>query len=228
MPTIAIVGAGARLGLSLGRVFGRHGYRVALLARSPERLDGLVRQLAAEQIDAAGFTADVLDRPALTDALARAADRFGGIDVLEYSPTVAGTASGGAYTGALDLTVDHLRPQLEITCYGAIAATRAVLPAMRAAGSGALLYTTGASAVHPVPMFAGPGIAAAGLRNWVLNLNTLIAEDGVYACHVSIGVWLTGTPTPTPDTPTTHPDVLAETYWQLAADRTEPERLITA
>jgi NAD(P)-dependent dehydrogenase (short-subunit alcohol dehydrogenase family) len=227
MPTIAIVGAGARLGLSLGRVFGRHGYQVALLARNPERLDELVRQLAAEHIDAAGFAADVLDRPGLTAALGRAADHFGGIDVLEYSPTVAGAASGEAYTGALDLTVDLLRPQLESTCYGAIAATQAVLPAMRAAGSGALLYTTGASSVRPTPMFAGPGVAAAGLRNWVLNLNALLAGDGVYACHVSIGVWLAGTRTPTPDTPTTHPDVLAETYWELAASRTEPERLIT-
>ncbi|BCJ36675.1 short-chain dehydrogenase [Actinocatenispora thailandica] len=228
MPTIAIVGAGARLGLSLGRVFGRHGYQVALLARNPERLDGLVQQLTAENVDAAGFTADVLNRPGLTDALARAADRFGGIDVLEYSPTVAGAASGGAYTSAVDLTVDGVQAQVDTTCHGALAATRAVLPAMRAAGSGALLYTTGAASVHPTPMFAGPGIAAAGLRNWVLNLNALLADEGVYACHVSIGVWLEGTPTPTPDTPTTHPDVLAETYWQLAAARTEPERLITA
>ena len=226
MPTIAIVGAGDRLGLSLGRVFGRHGYHVALLARSAEHLDRRVQQLADEHVDAAGFAVDVLDRPALTDALTRAADHFGGIDVLEYSPTAAAGPDG--YPDAVDLTVDGLRPQIDSVCYGAVAATRAVLPGMRAAGSGTLLYTTGAAAVHSTPMFAGPGIASAGLRNWVLNLHTLLADDGVYACHVSIGVWLTGTPTPTPDTPTTHPDVLAETYWRLAADRTEPERLITA
>lgn len=34
MPTIALVAAGTRLGLSLGRVFGRHGFDVALIARS--------------------------------------------------------------------------------------------------------------------------------------------------------------------------------------------------
>lgn len=41
MPTIALVGAGTRLGLSLGRVFGRHGFDVALVARSEEGLSEL-------------------------------------------------------------------------------------------------------------------------------------------------------------------------------------------
>ncbi len=38
MPTIALVAAGTRLGLSLGRVFGHQGFDVALIARSEQRL----------------------------------------------------------------------------------------------------------------------------------------------------------------------------------------------
>ena len=34
MPAIALVAAGARLGLSLGKIFGGHGFDVALIARS--------------------------------------------------------------------------------------------------------------------------------------------------------------------------------------------------
>jgi len=34
MPAIALVAAGARLGLSLGKTFGGHGFDVALIARS--------------------------------------------------------------------------------------------------------------------------------------------------------------------------------------------------
>jgi NAD(P)-dependent dehydrogenase (short-subunit alcohol dehydrogenase family) len=34
MPAIALVAAGNRLGLSLGKVFGGHGFDVALIARS--------------------------------------------------------------------------------------------------------------------------------------------------------------------------------------------------
>ncbi len=48
MPAIALVAAGARLGLSLGKIFGGHGFDVALIARSAGRLDELTGKLAAE------------------------------------------------------------------------------------------------------------------------------------------------------------------------------------
>lgn len=34
MPTVAIVGAGSGLGLSIAKVFGRNGFSVALVART--------------------------------------------------------------------------------------------------------------------------------------------------------------------------------------------------
>ena len=102
MPAIALVAAGTRLGLSLGRVFGGHGFSVALIARSGERLDDLTGKLAAEGITAAGFAADVTDRPALTAALGAAAARLGGVSVLHYASP--GGLGRTAYTG------DELRP----------------------------------------------------------------------------------------------------------------------
>jgi short-subunit dehydrogenase len=54
MPTIALVAAGTRLGLSLGRVFGCHGFDVALIARSEERLGELTEKLASVNAGAAG------------------------------------------------------------------------------------------------------------------------------------------------------------------------------
>ena len=86
MPTIAIVGAGQGLGLSIAKVFGRNGFSVALVARNQEKLDVLAGELGDAGIDAAGFTADVTDRPSLTAAFARIKERFGRVDVLEYSP----------------------------------------------------------------------------------------------------------------------------------------------
>ncbi|WP_392872518.1 SDR family NAD(P)-dependent oxidoreductase [Streptomyces sp. LN499] len=86
MTSIAIIGAGPQLGLSIARTFGAQGFDVALISRNRAKLDNLVAQLAAEGINAAAFPADVLDRDALTQALKDAAAQFGGIDVLEYSP----------------------------------------------------------------------------------------------------------------------------------------------
>jgi NADP-dependent 3-hydroxy acid dehydrogenase YdfG len=228
MPAIALVAAGARLGLSLGKVFGGHGFDVALIARSPERLEELTEKLAAEGITAAGFPADVTDRPALAAALDGAGGRFGGIDVLHYSSPGAGSTEALRRTGALDVTVDNLGPQVESTCYGAITATRAVLPAMLAAGTGTLLYTTGASSVTPAPVFVSAGMAGAALRKWALTLNAAVADQGVYAGHVAIGTWIAGTPGAPEGTPLREPDDIARVYWDLHVGREPAEHHITA
>ena len=228
MPAIALVAAGARLGLSLGKTFGGHGFDVALIARSPGRLSELTGKLAAEGITAAGFPADVTDRPALAAALASAAGRFGGIDVLHYSSPGAGTTEALRGTGPLDVTVDNLGPQVECTCYGAITATHAVLPWMLAAGRGTLLYTTGGSSVTPAPVFVSAGMAGAALRKWALTLNVALAGRGVYAGHVAIGTWIAGTPGAPEGAPLKEPDDIARLYWDLHAGREHAEHVISA
>ena len=228
MPAIALVAAGARLGLSLGKIFGGHGFDVALIARSEERLGELTERLAAEGVKAAGFTADVTDHGTLAAALDNAAERFGRIDVLHYSAPATGSSRALRTTGALDVTVDDLRPQLESICYGAITATRAVLPAMLAAGTGTLLYTTGASSVTSAPVFVSTGMAGAALRKWVLALNGALAGKGVYAGHVAIGAWIAGTPGAPEDASLKEPDDIAGLYWDLHTGRERADHLITA
>jgi NAD(P)-dependent dehydrogenase (short-subunit alcohol dehydrogenase family) len=228
MPTIVLVAAGERLGLSLGKIFGGHGFDVALIARSPERLGRLTGKLAAEGVRAADFPADVTDRSALAAALASAAGRFGAIDVLHYASPGVGTTQALHSTGALDVTVDNLGPQVESTCYGAITATRAVLPAMLAAGTGTLLYTTGGSSVTPAPVFVSAGMAGAALRKWALTLNGALAGRGVYAGHVAIGTWIAGTPGAPEGVPLKEPDDIARLYWDLHTSREPAEHLISA
>ena len=228
MPAIALVAAGARLGLSLGKIFGGHGFDVALIARSKKRLGELTGKLAAEGVSAAGFPADVTDRSALAAALDSAAGRFGGIDALHYSSPGAGTTEALRGTGALDVTVDNLQAQMDSICYGAITATRTVLPAMLAAGTGTLLYTTGGSSVTPAPVFVSAGMAGAALRKWALTLNGALASRGVYAGHVAIGAWIAGTPGAPEGTPLKEPDDIARLYWDLHISREPAEHLISA
>ncbi|RZL40761.1 MAG: SDR family NAD(P)-dependent oxidoreductase [Pedobacter sp.] len=58
--TIVIIGAGPGVGFAVAQRFGKEGYNVALLARSEEKLDNLVKQLEAQEISVASFYADVL------------------------------------------------------------------------------------------------------------------------------------------------------------------------
>ncbi|NEW69241.1 SDR family NAD(P)-dependent oxidoreductase [Streptomyces rhizosphaericus] len=219
MPTLAIVGAGPGLGLSIAKRFGAEGFRVALFSRDQKKLDRLAGELAADGIEAAGFAADVTDRPALTRAFDAAKERFGPIDVLEYSPAPADPQSGPlAPVDALDLTVEAVQPQIEYHLYGGITAIRQVLPDMLDRGEGTILVTTGASSgpvVHPP--FANIAAASGALRNWVLNLNAALAPKGVYAAHIAIAAWIGK------GGPRSHPDVIAESYWELYRARTEPE-----
>src|SRR5438270_10568230 len=119
-------------------------------------------------------------------------------------------------------------PQLESICYGPITATQAVLPAMLAAGTGTLLYTTGASSVTPAPVFVSAGMAGAALRKWALTLNGALADSGVYAGHVAIGTWIAGTPGAPEGATLKEPDDIARLYWGLHTRREPAEHLITA
>ena len=87
--TLALVGAGPGLGLSLAKRFGAAGFQVALLARNPDKLDHLVAELGELGVTARPYVADVTDRPGLAAALAQVESDFGAIDVLEYSPVPA-------------------------------------------------------------------------------------------------------------------------------------------
>jgi NAD(P)-dependent dehydrogenase (short-subunit alcohol dehydrogenase family) len=73
MRTIAIVGAGPGLGSATARIFGQHGFHVALISRSQENVDRPATGLAENDIPVQGYAADVQDTDALTHALAQAA-----------------------------------------------------------------------------------------------------------------------------------------------------------
>ncbi|MCC9705571.1 SDR family NAD(P)-dependent oxidoreductase [Streptomyces sp. MNU76] len=213
MPVIAVIGAGPGLGLSIARRFGREGFQVALVSRTQDKLDALAARLAEDGIEAAGFAADVTRPDSLQSALAAVADRFGAVDVLEYSPadpTFAGAA-------AVDATAQDLHKQLDYYLYGAVAAVRQVLPAMLERGSGTLLFSTGASSIRPLGgAFGSVGVAAAALRNYAMALGIDLAEHGVHAAHVAIGVFIGSGPG-------TEPETIAEHYWNAYTKRDQAE-----
>ncbi|WP_217591750.1 SDR family oxidoreductase [Cohnella sp. GbtcB17] len=182
--TIAIIGAGPGLGLSIARKFGSQGFRVALISRNQEKLDGLAAQLASENIEAAGFAADLYDKEQLAAAIQAVKDRFGFIDVVEFSPTV------GQYppTPAWQVTDENALDSFTGFTLGAIRAVQTVLPDMLERGTGALLFTTGLSAVYPMQMMGNQGIAMSGLRNYLTNLHKDLAPKGIYVGHLSLGV----------------------------------------
>src|SRR5579864_3102735 len=119
--TLAIVGAGPGLGLSLAKTFGQHDYRVALIARSQEKLDSYVQQLQALHIKAVGYTADVMNTSQLQAVLARVKETLGPVDMLEYSPLPNWTEQpASAPVPVLDVTPSNAPSQFQMSVLGAI------------------------------------------------------------------------------------------------------------
>jgi NADP-dependent 3-hydroxy acid dehydrogenase YdfG len=230
---IAIVGAGPGLGLSLARRFGKEGHRVALLARNAERLEAHVALLGVEGIDATAHVADVLDRPALAATLS-GIEQERNVDVLAYNPT----PSGEDLRGPEDTTVESAQLQMDYSLFGAIAAAQAVLPGMLERRRGALLFTGGYSAVHPVPSHASAGLALSAQRNYAYVLNRGLADRGVYAGTVTVaGLILRsatgdGVEAGPPEVREmlaplmVDPDDIADTYLDMVAKRDRVEEVI--
>ncbi|MNP70934.1 hypothetical protein D3C76_1672400 [compost metagenome] len=56
--------------------------------------------------------------------------------------------------------------------------------------AGALLFTTGLSAIYPNPQMADSSIAKAGLRSYIANLERELTPKHIFVGHISLGVFL--------------------------------------
>ena len=214
MPVIAILGAGPGMGLAIARTFGGHGYRVALLSRDPANQKPLVTELSTRGIISAAFHADARDRGSVASGLAAVKQRFGSIDVLEFSPCDRTLP----LPSATELSHEDVEVWIDFYVHGAVAAVNQVLPDMLARRSGTILFTTSASSVHPVPRFGAVGAAMAWLRNWAYALHAAVAPKGVQVGHVAIGAVFGRQPGATPD-------AIAPLYWELHMHRHEIEKV---
>lgn len=128
-----ITGSARGLGRHLTETILRQGDHVAATARNISALDDLVTKYAGQILP---LTLDVTQNDAVHAAVAAAIAHFGRIDVLVNN-------AGFGITGAAEaFTDEQVRSQLEANLYAPIQITRAVLPHMRAQGSGRILQVS--------------------------------------------------------------------------------------
>ena len=173
-----ITGAGRGLGLELARAALAGGDQVAVAARRPESLPGDVTEHPA----ALPLTLDVTDQTQIDRGVAAVADRFGTLDVLVNN-------AGRGLLGALEEVTDaEARSLFDVNVFGLINTTRAVLPLMRAAGSGKLVHVGSRSGFEGEPgvsMYSASKFAVAGISE---ALAAELAPFGVQSMVVEPGV----------------------------------------
>src|SRR3954451_17149271 len=150
------------------------GDRVAATARDPSTLDDLVREHGEALLPMA---LDVTDRKAAFDAVRRAHERFGRLDV------VVNNAGYGQFGMVEELGEQEARDQIETNLFGALWVTQAALPLLREQRGGHLLQV---SSIGGISAFQGIGMYHAS--KWALEgtSQSLAQEIAAFGIHVTL------------------------------------------
>ncbi|SDM19999.1 NADP-dependent 3-hydroxy acid dehydrogenase YdfG [Nonomuraea maritima] len=145
-----ITGASRGLGRAFTEAALAAGDRVVAAARNVEPLAELARQYPDALVR---LPLDVSDRASVFDGVERAVAAFGRLDIVLNN-------AGGLLLGMVEeATEEQLRAHLDVNFFGAVWVTQAVVPHLRAQGSGHILQVTSMGASSG---FAATGMYAAG------------------------------------------------------------------
>jgi NAD(P)-dependent dehydrogenase (short-subunit alcohol dehydrogenase family) len=153
---VALVsGIGPGLGRAIAVLFAQQGADVVLGARRREHLEAVAAEVTALGRRAVWAETDITD-PAACDALAqRALDEFSRIDILVNNAFT----SGAPRTRTDEADLDWWRTVMDVNYWGSLQMSRAVIPAMKAAGSGRIVMIN-AMAMHRVRETWGAYVAS--------------------------------------------------------------------
>jgi NAD(P)-dependent dehydrogenase (short-subunit alcohol dehydrogenase family) len=168
-----ITGGASGIGLSTGRSLVARGVRVGLVDIDAEAVEAAAASLG----DAAlGIAADTTDRDAISAALGRVADHFGGIDVVMANAGVSG------WGPVLEIEPERWERTVEINLLGTWRTVRAALPHLLRS-RGYLLIVASALAAVPGPAGSAYAASKAAVESLGRTLGVELAHHGV-----SVGV----------------------------------------
>jgi len=176
---ILITGASSGIGAATARALARCGCRLALTARSADKLAALAQELGP---DALAVPADVTQSGDAARMVEQTLERFGRIDVLFAN---AGVYLRGPIT---DSGPDDWARLLDVNINGVLRGIHAVLPHMTAQGSGDILVTSSISGfvdIHGEPIYSASKHAVQGL---VHTLRRQVAPAGIRVMSLAPGM----------------------------------------
>jgi NAD(P)-dependent dehydrogenase (short-subunit alcohol dehydrogenase family) len=213
--TVVITGAGTGIGALTARSLAAAGHTVYATMRDPERRNTARAKALRDYADETGTDLRVIELDVTSSAsAAAAAERVvaerGGIDVLVHN-------AAHLYYGITEgFTPEQVLAAYDVNAVGALRVNRAVLPHMRAARSGLLVWV-GSGTSRIVPPFLAPYTAAkAAMDSLAESVAWEVARYGIETTIVMPGVFTDGTEHfPNAATPPTGPipvgyDLVAE------------------
>lgn len=174
MPLVLITGASQGIGAAFADAFAElPEARLALVARSRDRLEAVAARCRAAGAEAEAFPCDVTDEEAVARMAEAVRARFGVPDVLVNN---AGSFRAG---GVLEMDPADFRQQVASNLTSAFLVTHAFLRGMVARGRGDVFFTASVASVLGYPRGAAYGAAKHGLLGLARSLREETKEHGL-------------------------------------------------
>jgi NAD(P)-dependent dehydrogenase (short-subunit alcohol dehydrogenase family) len=185
---VFITGGSRGLGLLLAREFGRYGARVAVCARDNDEVDRALADLAERGVPGAGAVCDVTDPYQVRDTLAAVRSIWGPIDVLVNN-------AGVIQVGPMEVMnrADY-EEAMAAHFWAPLYTTMAVLPEMKARGSGRIVNVASIGGKVSVPHLLPYCASKFALVGFSEGLRAELAKDGIRVTTVIPGLMRTGSP----------------------------------
>lgn len=172
-PVCAVVGVGPGNGAALARRFHREGYAVALLARSNEFSATLAKELEGSR----AYACDAGDEASLERTFAAIAAEMGPVEALLYN------AGSGVWGNIEEVSARDFEQSFRINALGAFVAAKQVIPAMKQAGRGNIVFIGATASRRGNVKTAAFAPAKAAQRSLAESLARYLWPAGV---HVAI------------------------------------------
>ena len=178
-PVFLITGASSGIGAATARLAAQSGYRLALAARSVDRLAEMGRELGGEE-RTISIECDVTEWEQQQAMVERTIDHFGKLDV------VFANAGFGAARGFLKESPEHWRSMVLTNVYGVALTIRAALPAVKEA-RGHFILTSSVAGRRALPgsLYSATKWAVTGMGE---GLRQELADSGVRVTLVEPGM----------------------------------------
>jgi NAD(P)-dependent dehydrogenase (short-subunit alcohol dehydrogenase family) len=202
-----IVGAGSGLSASLARLFAGRGIKVALAARSIEKLGALCTETGAR-----AFACNATDPSGVERLFGLVEREIGTPDVVVYN------ASARARGPFLDLVPAEVEHAIAVSAFGGFLVAQQAAKRMLPHKHGAILFTGASASVKGYPQSAPFAMGKFALRGLAQSLSRELSPQGIHVAHFVIdGGIRSAARTEPPDRPDSmlDPDAIALSYWNV-------------
>jgi short-subunit dehydrogenase len=166
---VLVTGASTGIGLAAARLLAKNGAKLALNARSQDKLERLSQELPGSAV----FPADMSDESAVRELVGKVRAKFGRLDVLVNN-------AGRGMHGPLEfIDIKEYRDLLDLNVVGPLVAMQAAIPLMRQQGGGTIVNISSGTTLMYAPGLSGYSATKRALNGLSLTARGELAKDKI-------------------------------------------------